>query len=67
MVALSVSDLHEFAKSIGVNKCWFENKKGKKRPHYDIKGKQIEKAIGAGAILVTRRELSTFLKENYDK
>jgi hypothetical protein len=28
MVASSVSELHEFAKSVGIKKCWFENKLG---------------------------------------
>lgn len=65
MVSATIQGLHEFAETIGVNRCWYENKRGKKRPHYDIKGKQIEKAIEAGALLVTRRELRTFLKENY--
>lgn len=65
MVASSISELHEFAESIGVKKCWYENKRGKKRPHYDIKGESITKAIENGAILVSRKELLEFLKEHY--
>jgi len=67
MVSATIHELHEFAETIGVKRCWYENNRGKKRPHYDIKGKQIEKALEAGAILVTRKELFQFLKENYDK
>jgi hypothetical protein len=67
MVSATIHELHEFAGTIGVKRCWYCNKRGKNRPHYDIKGKQIEKALENGAMLVTRRELRTFLKENYDK
>ena len=65
MVASSIYELHEFAKCIGVNKCWYENKRGKKRPHYDIKGESITKALENGAILVSRKELLVFLKKCY--
>jgi hypothetical protein len=65
MVATSILELHEFAIGIGVKRWYYENKRGKKRPHYDIKGSTIQKAIDAGAILVERRELLKFLKEHY--
>lgn len=67
MVASSIEELHEFAESIGVKKCWYENKRGKNQPHYDIKGYSITKALRNGAELVTRRELFEFLEEHYDK
>lgn len=65
MVASSISELHEFAELIGIKRCWYENKGGKKNPHYDIKGESITKAIENGAILVTRKELLMFLREHY--
>ena len=67
MVATSISELHEFAESIGIKKCWYENKRGKKEPHYDIKGKQIDDAIDAGATLVVRKVLKRFLKNVINK
>lgn len=65
MVTSSISELHEFAELIGVKRCWYENKRGKNRPHYDIKGDSITKAIDNGAIKVSRKELFMFLKEHY--
>lgn len=65
LVADTIENLHIFAKKIGVKRHWFQNKKGKNQPHYDIKGVFIEKARANGAIQVTRRELVSFLKENY--
>jgi len=66
MVASSIEELHEFAESIGVKRCWYCNKRGKKRPHYDIKGEQIQKALDAGAELVPRQQLRKFLKKYYE-
>lgn len=65
MVGTTIEELHEFAESIGVKRCWYSNKKGKNRPHYDIKGYQITKALRNGAELVSRRILREFLTEHY--
>jgi hypothetical protein len=65
MVGSSIEELHTFAESIGVKRCWFENKRGKCQPHYDIKGYQITKALRNGAKLVSRRKLFVFLEETY--
>lgn len=65
LVADTIENLHIFAKKIGIKKSWFHNKRGKKQPHYDIKGVFIERARANGAIQVTRRELLIFLKEKY--
>jgi len=67
MVSDSIEELHSFAQSIGVKKCWFENKKGKNQPHYDIKGYTVSRAMREGAKIVSRKKLLLFLKENYDK
>ena len=66
MVASSITELHEFAESIGVKRCWYENKRGKNEPHYDIKGYSVIKALRNGAEQVSRKELKNFLKEYYE-
>lgn len=48
---LSIEDLHSFAESIGVKRHWFH------KDHYDIREFEYERAIEAGAILVTSREI----------
>ena len=65
LVASSIDELHTFAESIGRNRCWYENKRGKNQPHYDMRGVIIQKAIDNGAVLVSRSELFTFLESNY--
>ena len=65
LVADSIDNLHFFAQSIGLKRCWFENKKGKKRPHYDVKGEMIQKAINAGAKQVSSKEIIIFLNKYY--
>lgn len=65
LVADTIENLHEFAGMMGLKKHWFQNKRGKNQPHYDIKGEMIEKARQLGAKQVSRRELVIFLRENY--
>lgn len=65
MVSDSIDELHLFAERIGVKRCWFENKRGKNQPHYDIKGYSVTKALREGAKMVSRKKLLYFLKENY--
>ena len=49
----SEEELHAFAKKIGLKLCWYQ------RFHYDLTSKRkFEKAISAGAILVTSREVA---------
>lgn len=67
MVADSIDNLHSFASKIGINKCWYQNKRGKKQPHYDVRENRVQEAISNGAKLVTRKELFEFLKTNYNK
>lgn len=57
-----IRELHDFAIGIGVKRCWFENKRGKNHPHYDIKPHQVTAAINAGAILVHSKEIVRILK-----
>lgn len=46
---LSLEELHEFAKSIGVKKCFFHNSS---IPHYDLRPAKRELAVANGAIEV---------------
>lgn len=49
-----LEELHQFARSIGLKKEWFQNKV---IPHYDLKGNKPKDAINKGAVRVTSREL----------
>lgn len=55
MAADTLEELHAMAKTIGVARRHFQNKKGK--PHYDICKEMKQKAIEAGAIEVRDREI----------
>lgn len=73
LVADTIPNLHAFAERIGVNRCWYSNKrnkrtgKSKNQPHYDLRGEQIQLAINSGAELVDKRVVRQFLKDTYDK
>ncbi len=56
MIADSLSELHEFAKEIGLKRMYFHGVK-KKHPHYDLLGKWKQIAIDKGAIIITTREI----------
>jgi hypothetical protein len=65
LVANTIPELHAFAERIGVKKCWFENKRGKNQPHYDIRKEMIEIVQQAGGKKVSNAELFLFLEKNY--
>ena len=65
MVCEDISVLHAFAESIELKRCWFQNKRGKKQPHYDVSSTKFQQAIDSGAIHVSRRELFLFLKNKF--
>lgn len=68
-----LKELHSFAESIELNRCWFEPKKEKRRPHYDLVNKYkkplydkngekfMDKATRFGALKITSKELVTIL------
>lgn len=60
MSADSLAELHEFAASVGIKRCWFH--RGSAYPHYDVTGEQREHAVQAGAKAVTTRELLPIAK-----
>jgi len=64
MVASTVSELHEFAERIGCKR--FDNKKGKNRPHYDLKQEEHNAAIELGALSVSSKAIVVFLKIHYN-
>ena len=67
LVASSIQELHEFAGRIGLNRCWYQNKRKRYQPHYDIKGDMRIKAIDHGAILIQKRsDIILFLKNHYN-
>lgn len=51
----SIRALHDFAQKIGLNRAWFQ--KGT-LPHYDVTDALRERAIKAGAIDVTWRQMA---------
>lgn len=55
MTGDSKAELHEFAQSIGVKRCWYH--KGDTHPHYDVTHEQKAAAIRCGALEVSQREL----------
>jgi len=67
LVASSIDELHSFAEKINIKRCWYSNKKGKNKPHYDINENMFKEALKAGAKLVSSKEIVIFLKNNYPK
>ena len=58
MVADSLVELHEFAESVGVNRCWFHSRRHRGHPHYDLPKKvTVSNVIAAGAIITHTREI----------
>lgn len=63
LIADSISELHDFARIIGLKSNWFQAKPEK--PHYDIKGMMRKRAIDNGAKIVSSKEIIKVLRENY--
>lgn len=66
MVCSSIPILHAIAEKAGIRKSWFQNKRGKNRPHYDVKEEFFQAAVDAGATVVESRQLLLFLKKHFD-
>lgn len=66
LIADTLEELHAFAASIGLNRCWFENHR---KQHYDLmlgkdyRAKKLKLALEKGAILKTDRELITIIQQ----
>lgn len=65
MIADSIEELHIFAQNVGIKRCWYQNKRGKNQPHYDVRENKYSNVINQGAIKVTRKELFNIMKNNY--
>ena len=50
---LGTDELHAFAKRIGLEPEWFQDKK---HPHYDVFGAKVLAVISAGVEIVSQRE-----------
>lgn len=55
MSSPDIEELHKMADTIGVSRKWFQN--DKQHPHYDICKSKKQKAIRAGAVEVSDKEL----------
>lgn len=59
----STQELHKFAHEITVSKCWFHNRRGKGRPHYDlICPHALNRALERGAKMVHSKDIIRLLK-----
>jgi len=63
LVASTVEELHDFARTIGCKKEWFQDKPDK--PHYTLTEEVHKQACYRGAMKVSRKQLLQFLKINY--
>ncbi|MCW8855953.1 MAG: DUF4031 domain-containing protein [Kangiella sp.] len=59
MLADSVSELHEMADKIGLNRTWFQSHK---TPHYDICKSKRQLAIKLGAVEVNRKKVVELIR-----
>lgn len=65
LAAKDIKTLHEFAEKLGIDRCWFSNKRNKKQPHYDMSESLVELVKKHGAIQVQRKELFLFLETHF--
>lgn len=66
MVSSDLSVLHQFADEIGVKRCWFQNKRGKNQPHYDVRKERFGEILRTGRVkVISRKKLLMFLKKNF--
>lgn len=61
LVADSISELHNFAKEIGVERRWFHRQAS--YPHYDVTAEVRALALTRGAIPGTRQEIIACAKK----
>lgn len=61
MVADTLDELHAMAKSIGIQRKWFQNNKD--HPHYDLSQSKKRLAIENGAIEIDNRQLVELVRK----
>ena len=54
MVADTKTELHEFAKKIGMREDWYQDKR---LPHYDVWGSMASEAVKSGARVISYSEM----------
>lgn len=65
----AIGDLHGFMAKVGIKRCWFENKRGKNHPHYDLP-KSLRNNVGIallhkhGAKKVSPQVMTRILNDN---
>lgn len=62
LIADSLEELHAFAAAIGIKRIWFENRRGKQHPHYDIPMSMKQTVLSAGVKRVSSREIVELLR-----
>lgn len=62
LFADSVDELHAFATKVGIHRCWYSNKRGKRQPHYDVSDRYRERCLAMGAIPVSWRLVPDMLR-----
>ncbi len=62
-----LEELHSFAKSIMLSKCWFHNPRGKGKPHYDvINPHMVDNLLNHRKVnIVSKRKILDVLKINF--
>ncbi|MDG1949256.1 MAG: DUF4031 domain-containing protein [bacterium] len=63
MISEDLEHLHLFAKFLTIPRSRFENKKGKGRPHYDIREDEYSTAVDNGAVQVSSRQIVKLLQQ----
>lgn len=66
LLADTEEELHEFAKSIGMKREWFQSGETTSMPHYDLTASRRKAAVMRGAIEIDRKQLCQRL-EDYRK
>lgn len=69
LLADSLEELHIFAKSIGLQRAWFQEPPKSRYPHYDIPETRRMIAVKKGAIEIDRRQtivIAKILKQQYE-
>lgn len=61
MIVDSNEELHVFAESIGIKRCWYHS--SARYQHYDLNETQRRSAINAGAIEGSAKQLVTLSKK----
>lgn len=63
MTADSLEELHTFAATIGVKRCWFH--RGSRYPHYDVNADKRLEAIASGAVELEAKQVVEIAKKLY--